>query len=295
MSNKDGYKKQKNLSFAQFLAETPSFIAVLVSAIVSKTILVFVDLLDSFGNILRTAMVTILSKKLSKDLRFEYNYGVGKIEAIASLICDGIVFFGLLLTLGLSVYSIIFPEHPSDLVIAVVGLKVINVSFDTAFFVKQRKILKTHNSAISETNYAAALAALLFDSVTLVSLLVMWLLRNNPIGGYISPVISIFVAIYLMFGCIRRTRRALDELTDKTLLEEEQMKILNVLTRHYDSYSEFHSIKSQKSGDVTRIDIHLSFEQDTTFEEILALKKQMQEELDSLFGNCIVNIVVGEE
>ena len=295
MSDKDGYKKQKNLSFVQFLAETPSFIAVLVSAILSKTILVFVDLLDSLGNVLRTAMVTILSKKLSKDLRFEYNYGVGKIEAIAALICDGIVFFGLLVTLGISIYSIIFPEPPSDLVIAVVGLKVINVSFDTAFFVKQRKILKTHRSAISETNYAAALAALLFDSVTLVSLLVMWLLRNNPVGGYISPVISIFVAIYLMFGCIRRTRRALDELTDKTLPEEEQMKILNILTRYYSSYSQFHSINSHKSGDVTRIDIHLSFEQDTTFEEILTLKKQMQEELDSLFGNCIVNIVVGEE
>ena len=295
MSNKDGYEKQKNLSFVQFLAETPSFIAVLVSAILSKTILVFVDLLDSFGNILRTAMVTILSKKLSKDLRFEYNYGVGKIEAIASLICDGIVFFGLLLTLGLSVYSIIFPEQPSDLVIAVVGLKVINVSFDTAFFVKQRKILKTHRSAISETNYAAALAALLFDSVTLVSLLVMWLLRNNTIGGYISPVISIFVAIYLMYGCIKRTKRALDELTDKTLPEEEQMKILNILTRYYSSYSQFHSINSHKSGDTTRIDIHLSFEQDTTFEEILTLKKQMQEELDRLFGNCIVNIVVGED
>jgi divalent metal cation (Fe/Co/Zn/Cd) transporter len=295
MSNKDGYKKQKNLSFIQFLAETPSFIAVLVSAILSKTILVFVDLLDSFGNILRTAMVTILSKKLSKDLRFEYNYGVGKIEVIASLICDGIVFFGLLSTVGLSVYSIIFPEQPSDLVIGVVGLKVINVSFDTAFFVKQRKILKTHRSAISETNYAAALAALLFDSVTLVSLLVMWLLRNNTIGGYISPVISIFVAIYLMYGCIKRTKRALDELTDKTLPEEEQMKILNILTRYYSSYSQFHSINSHKSGDVTRIDIHLSFEQNTTFEEIMTLKKQMQEELDRLFGNCIANIVVGED
>ena len=295
MSNKDGYEKQKNLSFVQFLAETPSFIAVLVSAILSKTILVFVDLLDSFGNILRTAMVTILSKKLSKDLRFEYNYGVGKIEAIASLICDGIVFFGLLLTLGLSVYSIIFPEQPSDLVIAVVGLKVINVSFDTAFFVKQRKILKTHHSAISETNYAAALAALLFDSVTLVSLLVMWLLRNNPIGGYISPVISIFVAIYLMFGCIRRTRRALDELTDKTLPEEEQMKILNILTRYYSSYSQFHSINSHKSGDVVLIDLHLSFEKHTTVEDVVNLKKQMQQEFDNqLGGNCITNIIVSD-
>ena len=295
MSNKSGYEKQKNLSLVQFLAELPSFIAVLVSAILSGTILVFVDLLDSFGNVLRTAMVTLLSKKLSKDLRFEYNYGVGKIEAIASLFCDGIVFLGLLLTLGLSVYSIVFPEQPSDLVIAVVALKTINVSFDTAFFIKQRKIIKTHRSAISETNYAAALAALLFDSVTLVSLLAMWLLRDNPVGGYISPVISIVVAIYLMLGCVKRTRKALHELTDKTLPEEEQMKILNILNRYYSSYSQFYSINSHKSGDVTRIDLHLSFEKNTSFEEILTFKKQMQNEFEGLFGNCVVNVIASDD
>ena len=295
MGNKSGYKQQQNLSIAQILAEVPSFVAVLVSAILSRNLLVFIDLFDSFMYLISLSLVVVLSKKLTKDLRYEYNYGVGKVEAISSLLCDGIAFVGLLFALGLSVYEIIFPEQPSDLVIAVVGLKVINVSFDIAFFVKQRKITKIHNSAISKANYAEALSALLFDSVALVSLFAMWLLRDNPIGVYISPVVSIFVAIYLMFGYVKRTRQSLIELTDKTLPEEEQMKILNILTRHYNSYSQFHSINSHKSGDTTRIDIHLSFEQDTTFEEILTLKKQMQEEFDSQFGNCIVNIVVGEE
>ena len=295
MGNKSGYKQQQNLSIAQILAEVPSFVAVLVSAILSRNLLVFIDLFDSFMYLISLSLVVVLSKKLTKDLRYEYNYGVGKVEAISSLLCDGIAFVGLLFALGLSVHEIIFPEQPSDLVIAVVGLKVINVSFDIAFFVKQRKITKIHNSAISKANYAEALSALLFDSVALVSLFAMWLLRDNPIGVYICPVVSIFVAIYLMFGYVKRTRQSLIELTDKTLPEEDQMKILNILTRHYNSYSQFHSINSHKSGDTTRIDIHLSFEQDTTFEEILTLKKQMQEELDSLFGNCIVNIVVGEE
>ena len=295
MGNKSGYKQQQNLSIAQLLAELPSFVAILVSAILSRNLLVFIDLFDSFMYLISLSLVVVLSKKLTKDLRYEYNYGVGKIEAISSLLCDGIAFVGLLFALGLSFYEIIFPKQPSDLVIAVVGLKVINVSFDIAFFVKQRKITKIHNSAISKANYAEALSALLFDSVALVSLFAMWLLRDNPIGVYISPVVSIFVAIYLMFGYVKRTRQSLIELTDKTLPEEDQMKILNILTRHYNSYSQFHSINSHKSGDTTRIDIHLSFEQDTTFEEILTLKKQIQEELDSLFGNCIVNIVVGEE
>ena len=295
MSNKSGYKQQQNLSIAQLLAELPSFVAVLVSAILSRNLLVYVDLLDSSMYLISLVLIVVLSKKLTKDLRYEYNYGVGKIEAIASLLCDGMGCFGLLITLGFSVQAIIFPEQPSDFVIAVVGLKVINVSFDTAFFVKQRKITKIHSSAISNANYAEALSALLFDSVALVSLFVMWLLRNNPIGGYISPVVSIFVAIYLMSGYVKRIRQALTELTDKTLPEEEQMKILSILTRHYDSYSQVHSVNSHKSGDCIRIDVHLSFERNTSFEEILTLKKQMQNELDSQFGNCIVNIIVGED
>ena len=295
MSNKSGYKQQQNLSIAQLLAELPSFVAVLVSAILSRNLLVYIDLLDSSMYLISLVLIVLLSKKLTKDLRYEYNYGVGKIEAIASLLCDGMGCFGLLITLGFSVQAIIRPEQPSDFVIAVVGLKVINVSFDTAFFVKQRKITKIHSSAISNANYAEALSALLFDSVALVSLFVMWLLRNNPIGGYISPVVSIFVAIYLMSGYVKRIRQALIELTDKTLPEEEQMKILSILTRHYDSYSQVHSVNSHKSGDCIRIDMHLSFERNTSFEEILTLKKQMQDELDSQFGNCIVNIIVGED
>ena len=295
MGNKSGYKQQQNLSIAQILAEVPSFVAVLVSAILSRNLLVFIDLFDSFMYLISLSLVVVLSKKLTKDLRYEYNYGVGKVEAISSLLCDGIAFVGLLIALGLSVHKIIFPEQPSDLVIAVVGLKVINVSFDIAFFVKQRKITKTHNSAISKANYAEALSALLFDSVALVSLFAMWLLRDNPIGGYISPVVSIFVAIYLMFGYVKRTRQSLIELTDKTLPEEDQMKILNILTRYYDSYSQFHSINSHKSGEVTSIDIHISFEKNTTFEEILTLKKQMQDEFDSLFGNCSLNIIAEED
>jgi divalent metal cation (Fe/Co/Zn/Cd) transporter len=292
MSNKSGYKQQQNLSIAQILAELPSFVAVLIAAILSRNLLVFIDLFDSFMYLISLSLVVILSRKLTKDLRYEYNYGVGKVEAISSLLCDGIAFFGLLIALGLSVHKIISPEQPSDFVIAVVGLKVINVNFDIAFFVKQRKITKIHNSAISKANYAEALSALLFDSVALVSLLIMWLLRENPIGGYISPVVSIFVAIYLMFGYVRRTRQSLIELTDKTLPEEDQMKILNILTRHYDSYSRFHSINSHKSGDTTRIDIHLSFENGSKVEEVVNLQNQMQDELESQFGNCVVNIIV---
>ncbi|MEE0878334.1 MAG: hypothetical protein UH788_03565 [Treponemataceae bacterium] len=99
----------------------------------------------------------------------------------------------------------------------------------------------------------------------------------------------------MIFGCIKRTRQALNEITDKTLPEEQQIKILNILNRFYNNYSQLYSINSQKSGDSIRIDLHISFEKDTRFEEIVKLKKQMQNEFNSQFDNCIINIVVGDE
>lgn len=292
MSIQSGYKQQQNLSLAQLLSEVPAFIVTLTAAILTNTMLLFVDLMDSFGNLLRSALVTVLSKKLSNDLRFEYNYGIGKIESVVSLFCNGIVFFGLLITIGLSAYSTFFPEQPSDLILAVAGIKVISVCFDATFFVKQRKILNSYHNAISETNCAAALATLLLDCVTLVSLLVIWLLRTNPIGRYISPAISIFIAFYLMCGCIRRTKSALEDLTDKTLPEEVQMKILSVLTRFYDSFSQLHSINSHRYGNYIEVDLQLSFDDDTSYEEIANLKKQMQQEFYNQLGNCIINVIV---
>ena len=295
MSNKHCYKKQQNLSSVQLLAEAPTFIESLLSAIFSGALLLYVDLLDSLSYMIRYTMVMLLSKKLSKDLRFEYNYGVEKIEAISSLLCDGIVLFGMFLTFGFAIYTIFYPSRPSDLLITVAGLKLYDIIWDLAFYFKQRKIYKTHRTAIIETNYAAALGALLFDGFTFISLMLMWVLRNYTIGWYISPVVSIFVAIYLTAGCFKRIKSALNELTDKTLPEEDQMKILKVLTRHYDSYTQVHSIDSRRSGEITRIDLNLSFENDTRVEEVVNLQKQMKDEFDSQFGDCIVKITMGED
>ena len=295
MSDKTGYKQQRNLSSVQLLAEVPFFIVNLLSALFSRTILIYVDLMDSLNYIIRNAMVTILSNKLSKDLRYEYNYGIGKIEAISSIFGDGIVLFGMFLTLCLSVYSFFYPSKPSEVLIAVVGVKLYDIMWDLAIFAKQRKIFKINQSALSESNYAAALGDLLFDSFAGFSLLIMWLFRNSPIGGYISPVVSILVAGYLIVGCIKRIKTSLNELTDKTLPEEQQLKILKVLTRHYNSYAKFHSIDSRKIGEITRIDISLSFENNTRVEDVINLQKQMKDDLNSQLGNCVVKITMEKD
>ena len=82
MSNESGYSEQKNLSSIQLLAEVPTLIETLLSAIFSRALLLYVDLIDSLGYIIRYALIILLSKKLSKNLQYEYNYGIGRIQAV---------------------------------------------------------------------------------------------------------------------------------------------------------------------------------------------------------------------
>lgn len=294
MSFKETYKKQQKLSFLQFIVDLPGFIAVLVSAIVSGSMIVWVDALDCLGYVLRSGMITLMSRKLYNDLRYEYNYGTGKIEAMVALLCDGIVFGGLVIMTVICFYELLYPVKPSDFLLPIVLLKIIHVVTDVIFYREQNKIVKAKGGAIAESSCQAYLNALLFDSLALVSILIAWIFRDNAVSWYFSPVASILLAGYLLHRCLKRFKRAIDELTDKTMPEEIQMKILKVLSGFYDRYSQMCSVKTRKTGDTVMIELVLEFEDNTPFSKVQVLRDDIQQELSKEIEKCMVNIIVAE-
>ena len=292
MEQQSVYKKQQKLTGVQFLMELPNFAAICISAILSHSLLVWLDFIDSLGNVMSELLVIILSRKMCRDLRYEYNYGVGKIEAMTTLLCDSIKLCGLLLVIGFSVSQFFSPSKPSDFLLYVVLLKVVNVIIDALILKEQVKIKKESDTYITQSEYIAALSALLFDAVALVSLFCVWIMRNSIVSAYISPVLSIIIAVYLFLTCDKHIRQAISELSDRTLPEEEQLKILKVLTKHDNEYSSFGSIKSRYNGTEVIIDISMSFSQSTTYSEIATLQKAMQQELSEEIENCHISIVI---
>lgn len=91
----------------QFLTELPNFVLVLASAVVSHSLIVWLDFVDTLGNLLSEAIVAAQSRRMSRDLRYEYNYGVGKIEVLTTLFTDAIELGGLLCIAAVSVMQLI--------------------------------------------------------------------------------------------------------------------------------------------------------------------------------------------
>lgn len=290
--NTEDYKSQQKVSFISFLSELPNFFAVFVSAIFSGSLIVWMDFVDSLGNVINAGFVTLLSRKLRRDLKYEYNYGIGKIEAISSLCCNGILICGLIFMLISSVNDLISPKQPSGVLIYVVALKVINVAFDSYFLAVQYKIKKNNRNTLTVSQFQASLKSFSFDAIALVSILVCWLFRDLNIVWYFSPVICIALSLFFFAETVLNARESIGILTDRTLPEKEQMKILNVMSQFYDRYEDFVFISSHISGETVYIDLRLVFNEETTFAEIRNLHSEISDAMRKEIENSKVSIVV---
>lgn len=286
------YREQQRVSLLSFLSELPNFVAVSVSAILSGSLIVWMDFVDSLCNVLNSGFVALLSRKLRRDLSYEYNYGVGKIEAISSLACDGILICGLVFMLVSSVNDLFSPKEPSGLLIYVVLLKVINVAFDAYFLRAQYRIRKANRTAIAVTEFHASLKSFSFDAVALVSLLICWLLRDVHAAWYFSPVVCIALSVWFFIGAMQRARESVRMLTDRTLPEAEQMKIMSVLSGFHDRYEEFGFLSTRMSGSTAYIDLKLRFRDGTTYAEMKTLCAEISEKMKEQIEDCRVSIVI---
>lgn len=289
------YASQQKLSFFGFILELLNFIGVAVSAFASGSLIVWMDFIDSLCNVADAGFVTLLSRKLKQNLKYAYNYGIGKIEAISSLCCEGLLIFGLMAVLASSIYELANPKQPSELLIYVVGLKVLSVLGDVSFLRKQQKITKARESELTTAKFYSELKSLVFDAAALLSIFVCWVFRGYRASWYFSPVICIVIVCVFFVSAVMRMKKSVIVLTDRTLPEKEQLKILKVLSKFNDRYDAFEFLSSRVSGETTYIDLSIRFSGDTPYERIKALCREISAETEKQIPNSKVSIVIGSE
>ncbi|MEG0763475.1 MAG: cation transporter [Oscillospiraceae bacterium] len=284
------FAKQQKLSFIQLLWELPNYIFLLLSALISNSILVWVDLIDSTNIICRETLVLALSRKLRKNLSYKYNYGTGKLEAIASLCCDVLLMLGLVVMIGVAVNGLFQPQQTAEMLILVVLLKIENVVFDAYILIKQKK--NKIESKLYLAEFAANLKSFLFDGALLVIFFITYFFRAFRWTWYISPVFSIAFALVFFYYTVARMRKAVFELLDTTCDEQTQRNILKVLAELYDYYDDFSEVKSRTNADQLLIDIYVRFLPETTYAEIEQFTQIVAEKLGELSPNSVISVVI---
>lgn len=295
-SKNDGYGSQMRLSLLNLAGELPNFFALLFSALSTKAVLVFVDLIDTGGNVMRNILVVLISKKLRKDLRYQYNYGVGKIEAMASMLCDFVMVLSLLAMLGFAVKDLILPRPAEGFMLFAVAVKVVNVLGDIFMYVKQRKLCRTSDSLVFRSALSVAFKNLVFDLTSLSALILMGIFGNVRVIWYLSPVVSLLLGGYLLFTTVKRLGETFGVMLDKSPDETVQRAILQSLTALYERYDAVADVQSRISGGTVIVDLDLGFAPELTYREMKQIADDFYAQLSSRVPKCQVSLrIAGTE
>ena len=192
--NEQIYKQQQQVGLLSFLAELPNFIAVLVSAVMSRSLVMWLDLVDSFSNVARSSSIFISSRAL-KGSRVR---DPKKLEFGIALFCNLSVMAGIAVLLVTSCFQLFNPAKPEGFLIVAVGLKVINVSIDIYMLCRQKKILKLGETPIVRAEYNGLLKDCIFDSVTFFVVLICYILIDYRWSWYISPAICAAMSVLFL-------------------------------------------------------------------------------------------------
>ncbi len=185
------YKNQRMVGLMSFVAELPNFAAVLVSAILSHSIIMWLDFVDSFNNVQRSLCILLSSKKIASGQAHDLK----RYEFLVSLYLSATILVGTIVLFFSSLYQVFHPAQPESFLLVAVLLKIVNVAVDVYMFAKQAKIMKQGETSIVRIEFFALRKDLIFDSVTFAVVLISYLLIDYPLSWYLSPVACLIMCI----------------------------------------------------------------------------------------------------
>lgn len=280
----------------QYIMEVVFLIALVVAALLSGSLLAWLDLVESVYTILHAVLIAVLSSKLRKNLKYEYNYGSEKMEAITSLTCNVFWIVALFVLMYNCANNIIHVQQPNSLTVIMLPITVCNVLLDIIITVTEYRMKNAFpDNRVIQEEWASNHQSLLFDTVTMVAIFIVYFFRKDVFAHYLTPAVTAVMCIVSVVLAFIAIKASVWELMDKTADEQTQMKILGVLNRNYDRYKQFYNVKTRKSGKKVFIDIDVDFEEEKTFGEISCFAADLRRELEEKLPGCEVNLILSDE
>ncbi len=142
------------------------------------------------------------------------------------------------------------------------------------------------------TAFLSAQKEFAFDVISIITLIIGIIYRESIWIERFTPAVSIVVVIPFSVIVLQHIRHSLIELTDLTLDEESQLKILKILSEFYEEYDALGEVRSRMTGEKINVDIELSFRDDMKYAEIRKTVSRMRSRVIEELGKCTVNVII---
>jgi cation diffusion facilitator family transporter len=246
-------KEQKRIILIALITGIILMLAKFGAYFLTESNFVLTDAAESIVNVLASSFA-FFSIYLAAQPRDEnHPYGHGKVEYFSVFIEGVLISIAAIIIIVKSAYGIFYPNAIHDLLTgaSIIGATGI-VNGALGFYMIKR------GKALPSITLDADGRHLLTDMVTSVGLVVGLLLMYFTKIAWLDSVLSIVVALYILFSGYKLVRKSVSGLMDEADfgVVTEVIKVLNEKRR--DSWIDIHNFRAQKYGNDLHIDCHLT-------------------------------------
>ena len=264
---------------ATIIATTTAFflaILKLTIGIFSGSIAILASAIDSLLDMGISIFNFVAVKNSWKDPDDQFNYGRGKIEALAAFLEGIIIAMAGIFIAYESVSRIIYRKPVGDIGIGVVVMiiSVIVTGWLVGYLESVAKKTKSIVIASDALHYKTDLLSNLAILVGLI--LIAWFGWN-----YIDAIIGIGIAIYIAFSAFDIVKKWFLLLLDVSLDEMHVVNILDILDNHKE-LSDYHNFRSRESGGVKFVEAHLVFHENISLLDAHRVSHEIEDEIRKL-------------
>ncbi len=252
-------------------------VAKLGAGVVTGSMSMISSAADSLGDLIVSIANLFIVRYGEEPPDEEHNYGHTKIEGFGAMFEGGFIFAAALFIIYESVHKALIGEesHHSMLGIAVM-VPILGLTLGTVLYL--RKIARRTGSLVVRSDALHYMTDVWVNVGVLVSL-VLVKLTGRPI---VDTVISIGIALFMIYSSIGVVREGFDVLMDKSLEKSVVDRIAELLAG-CESIESFHDFKTRR-GKVPHVDFHVVVRSQMTAKELHDLYEMLRDRIRAITG-----------
>ncbi len=249
----------------------------LVVGFITGSMSMIASAVDSLGDLFVSVANLFVVRFSNQEPDEDHNYGHTKIEGLGAMFEGGFIFAAGVFIIYEAVHKIIVGEvsHDSTLGILVM-LPVLAMTGGTVLYL--RKVAKQTGSLVLKSDALHYLTDVYMNVGVIVSL-VLVKITGVPV---IDSVISIGLALYMLFSSLKIVREGFGLLMDESLERATVAKVQAALSA-CTSIESFHDLKTRK-GKIPHVDFHVVVRPEMSARQVHDLFLELRAQMRAIVG-----------
>lgn len=264
----------------------------LVAAVLSQSLTLLADVLKCANELVATLLSWLALRKIGRGKPYYFDYGLGKLENLTSIVVAALMFLSLIFVLYSAVLRLHAPHEMNKLgVMLGIGFMLIGGGANIWLWIKNRRVARQSHSPIMESQWRLFRAKAVADLTVLATLVLSVALGRYRWAIYIDPCGSLAIAGFLAFSIYHVVAHSVYDLLDRTLDESLQLVIVKDLHAFYDHYKALHGVHSRRSGSNIYVEIFLEFDGDKRMSEVQDAINRIQSGIEQHIKGSFVSVI----